>query len=162
MTTNLYAQCPICQEVFRRDGTGETLEEKNAYWALKAHMTAAHDDAMFWCPRQAESRLTTPGSKGAFWKTDGTCSYCGSLSPDQFFAAIEAGAEVGPTDKNYKAYVSGEGTPRTDGAAKFYYQHLDQAGRNRFIDLFNAKKMKIGEPGYFYVTPFFCAPVADP
>ena len=34
-----------------------------------------------------------------------TCSYCGSLRPDVFFAAVEAGAEIVPTDKSYKVYV---------------------------------------------------------
>lgn len=33
------------------------------------------------------------------------CSYCGSLSPEALFAAIEQGVELGPTDKNYKMYV---------------------------------------------------------
>lgn len=33
------------------------------------------------------------------------CSYCGSISPDELFAAIEAGAKLGPTDKSYKVYV---------------------------------------------------------
>jgi hypothetical protein len=34
-----------------------------------------------------------------------TCSYCGSITPEALFAAIEAGHEIGPTDKNYKLYV---------------------------------------------------------
>ena len=49
---------------------------------------------------------------------------------------------------------------------KFYFQHLDtQALRDRFIELHNAKKIKIGFPGHFYVRPFFCSaqpPAATP
>lgn len=34
------------------------------------------------------------------------CSYCGSMHPEDLFAAISDGAELGPTDKNYKVYVT--------------------------------------------------------
>lgn len=54
------------------------------------------------CPRQIDEMMAPVPSE---WREDGTCSYCGSMSPDQFFAAIEAGYELGPTDKNYKIYV---------------------------------------------------------
>lgn len=36
------------------------------------------------------------------------CSFCGSLPPDDFMAAVKAGAEIGPTDKSYKLYVKWE------------------------------------------------------
>lgn len=39
------------------------------------------------------------------WRTDGTCSYCGSISPEALFTAIAEGREIGPTDKNYKIYI---------------------------------------------------------
>lgn len=39
--------------------------------------------------------------------------------------------------------------------AKFYFQHLSPEQRAKFIELHNAKKLNIGEPGYFYSTPFF-------
>jgi hypothetical protein len=42
--------------------------------------------------------------------------------------------------------------------AKFYYQHLNSAQMDEFIALINAKKMRIGMPGHFYVLPFFCQP----
>lgn len=77
------------------------------------------------------------------------CSYCGSMSQTTFFAAIDGGAELGPTDKNYKVYVHG------DGFRKFYFQHLDDEGRSRFIALLNERKIKIGVPGHFYVLPYF-------
>jgi hypothetical protein len=138
------------------------------------------------------------------WRDDGTCSYCGSLSPEQFFAAIDAGCELGPTDKNYKVYVDRPdpraGEPTIYGSAnfkpeygdgwievtsenigtlptevmrpqigqwvqvsprsatrhdKFYFQHLNEDERTRFVELFNAKALNIGYPGHFYTLPFF-------
>jgi len=77
-----------------------------------------------------------------------TCSWCGSMHPDDFFAAIERGEEIGPTDKNYKAYVG-------DSVGKFYFQHLGDEQKKRFVELVNSKAMKIGYPGHFYVLPFF-------
>lgn len=86
------------------------------------------------------------------WLTDHTCSYCGSLSPDEFFRLVEAGAEVGPTDKGYKAYLNHQTLPFQ---AKFYFQHLSLEDRERFIQLYNSKEMKLGYPGYFYRLPYF-------
>jgi hypothetical protein len=41
--------------------------------------------------------------------------------------------------------------------AKFYYQHLSEAQRDEFVQLYNSKQMKVGYPGYFYRLPFFCS-----
>jgi len=175
-------------------------------------MDANTTAAAFRCPRRDESWMgrSKAGNLDSWGKFDGrsSCSYCGSISPDELFGAIEAGAEIGPTDKNYKVYVSlphpeagkpcvlssanfeqrGEGwvqitaenrgtlpldewqrknwddghwvqvAPRPPLAdAKFYFQHLGVEGQQRFIDLLNAKKMKLGYPGHFYRLPFFCA-----
>lgn len=112
----------------------------------------------FFCPRGAgpDSPFKAPMNGEATWREDGTCSYCGSLRPDAFFAAVEAGATVVPTDKSYKAYVRG-GT--LHGQSKVYFQHFDEADQNRFIGLVNDKRMAMGIPGHFYVLPFFCRPV---
>lgn len=137
------------------------------------------------CPRRAENWY---GSAPQFAKDDDldpeddTCGYCGSLNPDTFMARLETGdLELGPTDKNYKAYLRPiNGGPlfkhrtRTDGGGipwerrdewtykvsesawgKFYFQHLSEAQMRRFVELLNEKKLHIGEPGYFYRTPFF-------
>jgi hypothetical protein len=40
-----------------------------------------------------------------------SCSYCGSLHPDRFMELVRNGWIVGPTDKNYKAYLA---KPYTD------------------------------------------------
>ena len=106
----------------------------------------------FVCPRVAEATLPIQidHGKAAHWRHDGTCSYCGSITEKAFFAAVEAGQEIHPTDKSYKAYVM-------PGHDKFYFQHLSDAGRDRFIELANAKTMNLAYPDYFYTLPFFCA-----
>lgn len=157
------------------------------------------------CPRQVnEATMASQLAHQSHWEANGTCSYCGSISPDMLFKAIEDGCELGPTDKSYKVYVSlpepGAGKPwiystanyefkpgigqitkamfdQTDmpkawkstyvgqygqlepkGSiwhAKFYFQHFTEDECQRFIDLYNQKKMKIGYPGHFYRFPFF-------
>lgn len=61
------------------------------------------------CPQQGSATMGVQLAHQTQWENrDGgyiCCSYCGSLSPYEFFAAIERGNEVVPTDKNYKAYV---------------------------------------------------------
>ena len=109
------------------------------------------------CPRGEESPhgpLRAMSLKAHY--RDGRCSYCGSMSEDDFFAAVDAGAEIGPTDKNYKVYVNGAGHSH----AKFYFQHLSDAGRDKFIDAVNTKRMKFGYPGFLYVRPYFCEPAS--
>lgn len=39
--------------------------------------------------------------------------------------------------------------------AKFYFQHLNDEERKRFVELMNARVLTIGAPGYFYRLPFF-------
>lgn len=158
------------------------------------------------CPRgdEATMGIQLEHLKTSHWREDETCSYCGSLSPEALFRAIDEGCELGPTDKNYKVYVdrpdpdvgkpwiygsanflqSGPGwvevTPENMASLpqdtrhmlrpgewvlvepkqrmrqnKFYFQHLSVDERKRFIELLNAKALKIGYPGHFYVLPFF-------
>lgn len=112
--------CPECERVFRwgDDGDSALVDaqgeqwlscRENAFWKLTFHMQTAHPDAGFLCPRRDESAMGIM-QKGKDWwgRRDGhrACSYCGSLSPAEFFAAVDAGAEIGPTDKSYKAYVA--------------------------------------------------------
>lgn len=100
------------------------------------------------CPRRAEAFVQVDKGPDR-WGADKTCNYCGSLHPDEFMRRAEAGEELGPTDKNYKVYMSGS------GSGKFYFQHLSEEQKRRFVDLLNEKKLKIGYPGRFYVAPFF-------
>lgn len=67
------------------------------------------------CPRHEDHMFPNVVDS---WRPDGTCSFCGSMSPEKLFAAIEAGKEITPTDKSYKIYV--------DGSQKFYFQHLSK------------------------------------
>lgn len=117
-------------------------------------------DGKFWCPRRAEGGMYAGPDE---WQhreqmadglVDEHCSYCGSLRPEKFLELVKAAWEVGPTDKNYKAYLS---APDSHKDTKFYFQHLNTEQRHEFIDLYNSKKMKVGYPGYFYRKPFFVA-----
>ena len=200
-----FQRCPHCSAEFRAPPGEKLTVETNAFLQLDRHVQATHPEMLFTCRRQLESPMgIRKGENRCFWTGDNTCSYCGSISPDVFFQAIEDGCELGPTDKNYKVYVDlVEPTPdaervvssanfRPEGGEylamtpelaarfpehadsafiqigrrgpvrheKFYFQHLDEAGRDRFIELYNAGRMKLGEPGHFYQLPFFCTPAA--
>lgn len=95
------------------------------------------------------------------------CSYCGSVSGDSFMAFVRAGGEVGPTDKNYKAYLhdtkddSGLTVRVKAPGMKFYFQHLSEEQKMEFIGLLNARAVKIGYPGHFYRLPYFCQRVSE-
>lgn len=152
------------------------------------------------CPVSAEQHANIK----TYWREDGTCSYCGSISSDLFFQCIETGCEVIPTDKNYKVYVKianpKVGEPRIVASAnfkpndnyelvttenisnypipiayrndyigkwiqldkepeltqvKFYFEHLSEEDKQKFVALLNKKNIKLGYPGHFYVLPYF-------
>lgn len=112
----------------------------------------------FVCPRRRETfRPTTRPWHLDYWRDDRTCSYCGSMHPDDFMDGARAGWEIGPTDKNYKAYMA----LRTDSdhgyTSKVYFQHLSREDREEFADLLNLGKLNVGYPGQFYRRPFFLA-----
>jgi hypothetical protein len=106
------------------------------------------------CPRRGEN----PGPWSFLPEYDawagGRCSYCGSLNPGEFMRRAEIGERLIPTDKNYKVYIG--------ATEKFYFQHLSIEQRKAFIDLLNSRKLSIGEPGHFYVLPFFMQRAASP
>jgi hypothetical protein len=123
--------------------------------------------------------VRNPGG-GMIGDNERTCSYCGSMHPDDFMAIAAAGtAELGPTDKSYKVYVEHDGFH-----GKFYFQHLSEDQRREFVDVYNARPkrlysdteyepgtfgrpkftlapgcpetgMAVGYPGHFYRLPFF-------
>lgn len=133
----------------------------------EAAVRALKPEATFNCPRRREQGMLNPDDPAHLfdhWREHAhlapgarSCSYCGSVHPDDFMQAVRAGVEVGPTDKNYKAYMTGPGFDH----AKFYYQHLSVEQRGKFVQMINDKTMKIGEPGYFYTLPFFAVPAED-
>lgn len=47
-----------------------------------------------------------------------SCSFCGSLNPDRFMELVREGWIVGPTDKNYKAYLDRPATEAEKQAAR--------------------------------------------
>lgn len=107
MTTGkMKLTCPHCDEVFvgEVDPHPRRLEE-NAYQSRHKHVVESHKDVLSMCPRRGEVFMAGHRVAEDYWHRDGTCSYCGSLSPEKFFEAIEAGYEIGPTDKSYKVYV---------------------------------------------------------
>jgi len=95
------------------------------------------------------------------------CSYCGSMQPEVILEGIERELfELGPTDKNYKVYISrittnGANVSSSTHVGKFYFQHFDAEQRRRFIELWNQWRIVFGHPGYFYVTPYFAQIVAN-
>ncbi len=201
------AASPLGVKAGGTPGCGE-----NAFWKLHGHIAAAHPSEGFDCPRSGESaRLLRKEHRDHWFMRDGyrSCSYCGSMHPEDLFAAIDAGtAAISGTDKNYKIYVDmpakmggkaiysscSHETPGytllttelcdqhgLDSYArehyvgswvkiedrspkvhlKFYYQHLDEAGQDRFIEAFNAKKLKLNSFG-LYVAPYFARKVGKP
>ena len=114
------------------------------------------------CPRRAENmfpQVMYPSEDT--WEKRGEvshCSYCGSMDPVEVLQFMHEGCSLGPTDKNYKVYVS-----HGFVSSKFYFQHFDKPQMDEFINIVNGEypnepKFKIDYPGYFYVLPYFCKP----
>lgn len=58
------------------------------------------------CPRQTnEAVMRVQKEHRSHWTDDGRCSYCGSISNDDFMLHVESGCTVTPTDKTYKVYI---------------------------------------------------------
>ena len=79
------------------------------------------------------------------------CSFCGSMHPADFLAAIEQHDEIGPTDKSYKFYVDAH-------SGKFYTQHLSEEQGWKFDQLWRERKINWGYPGAPYVPLFIPGP----
>lgn len=84
------------------------------------------------CPRRDEIDQRAEAGTPDHWRSDRTCSYCGSLHPDDFMRRVSAGETIGTTTKTYKAYLDAPW-------AKFYFQHLSVEQRQEFVRLLNAK-----------------------
>lgn len=108
------------------------------------------------CPRAAEngdlSMLRPPFNGEMVWRVDDTCSYCGSLNGDILMARIEAGTiRLKGSDKNYKIYVEATEGSEPLSAIKFYFQHLSEVQKIRFVELWNEKRIIHS----MYVMPYF-------
>lgn len=126
---------------------------------------------LFWRGKSAKPQDRFEKGHGLVGQRRG-CSYCGSMPPDEFMDAVRGGVELGTTTKSYKVYVA-------HMKGKFYFQHLSEAQRREFVDLYNARPkqtfdpetlavaqiegsgMVLGYPGYFPVRPFFMRPLED-
>jgi len=91
----------------------------------------------FMCASRQQGPSNFPGPDR--WRTepngDRTCSYCGSLHPDDFAAILEGyskgepGFRFGTTDKAYKRYGNRPGVQNAGhGGIKFYTWHLPPEG----------------------------------
>jgi hypothetical protein len=109
--------------------------------------TAMQSAELFHCARRSEPFIVEPAED--YWRCDRTCSYCGSMHPEDMLSGIALGMKVVPTDKTYKVYVGDN--------LKFYFQHFNEEQQNTFIEMLNSQRVTIGYPERFYVTPYFMA-----
>ena len=78
------------------------------------------------------------------------CKYCGSAHPDDFMQAVSNHqTTIGTTDKTYKVYVTN--LP----SIKFYFHHLSEEQKQRFVDIYNSRQIKYQFDIPFSVLPFF-------
>jgi hypothetical protein len=146
---NTQFQCPTCKLVLKGEANPRTVAE-NAYVQLLAHFRNVHAGTGHTCGRRIEGfgfADDVPDSD-FFRSDDNTCSYCGSISAEEFFKRVDAGEEITPTDKSYKAYIGNDNT-------KFYFQHLSDGDKRLFIEYLNNHRFDIAVPGYFYTRPYF-------
>lgn len=73
-----------------------------------------------------------------------SCSFCGSMHPEDFLKAVKDHEEIGPTDKSYKFYVDNH-------RGKFYTQHLSPEQGDQLRELIDGRKVNWGFPGRPYV-----------
>lgn len=140
-----HEKCPFCPQEFEGAVMPATAGE-NAFLRCRTHVWMRHSDKLFRC---GQYHVGSTETKNDFWRYDGKCSYCGSITQEVFFAEVEANAVLTPTDKNYKVYVGDN--------KEFKFTHLDDAGKTRFIEMYNADKFNMPH-GKFYVQPFFARP----
>jgi hypothetical protein len=113
------------------------MNEEDVFWGR-----CSHDSYKF--SEKSSFRFKKP-----FWRKENTCSHCGGMRPSIALKAIREGAEVVPTDKNYKIYVEGVNLPGCP-ANKCYLNHFSESQAVEFVLLWHNKKMNIAYPGSFY------------
>lgn len=108
------------------------------------------------CPQHQRGPFAYPETDE--WSEDGTCSYCGSMNPDKFMELLEANSvTLTPTDKPTKVYVNmGDGPGKVH---KMYFVHMSEEQQRRFVYMYNARMLRLREPGYFYALPYFMGTV---
>jgi hypothetical protein len=65
---------------------------ENAHWKLTFHIKQAHPGHGFYCGRRREGSILRDDTKDYWHKRNGyrACGYCGSMHPEDLFAAVEA------------------------------------------------------------------------
>jgi hypothetical protein len=111
------------------------------------------------CPRRMKEFGSWEKIEGLdSWRTDKTCSFCGSLDPTVLLELMKTGnVKLGPTDKSYKVYAFNDDM----GQKKVYFQHFSEQQARTFVDLYNLKPRPfvMEYPGYFYQYPYFMGSV---
>lgn len=114
---------------------------KNIRWFIIIKIRRFKSAGLQRCPRRDEMlsfNRIQPGAdpkKPDHWNImpngDLTCSYCGSLHPDDFYNKVVAARapdskiNIEQSDKRYKIYVSEEGIRNAkEGGIKFYTPHI--------------------------------------
>lgn len=109
----------------------------------------------FKCPRMQEVPVHMQMNFDAVWRPDRSCSFCGSMNPDDFMSRLEdRSVELEVTTKDYKVYVRTLDASRPT-PIKFYFQHLSPEQQRRFVELANEKKLIFSGGIPFTVLPFF-------
>lgn len=94
--------------------------------------------------------ILTPTDKNykAYVKNDGGAPFKQTYRTDQ-------PSKPGEIMKDPMDQVQWVWSTREMNETKFYFEHLSEEQRVLFVELLNAKKIKVDVPGYFYRLPFF-------
>lgn len=131
-----FKKCQHCDLELRGEVDPRTADE-NVHVLMNRHMISEHKDKLFLCPRRAESHLSSLAGEGDYWDVmpngDRTCSYCGSLSEDDFVDIMQSyvdgveGFSFERSTKSYKTYAKRPGVSNAgSGGIKFYHMHVDK------------------------------------
>lgn len=135
--TNHPLKCSICEKSFawgededsaivdRQEEHRNSCRE-NAHWKLTFHFHEEHSEHLINC-----------NGADAYWQVepngDKTCSYCGSLSEEDFIDILshyvegDEGYEFEPSTKSYKHYARRPNVVNAgQGGIKFYTNHIDR------------------------------------
>lgn len=126
----VYSSGPLCEQ--------HDAELREWSSALSQHLTAetGGPTPVPLCPRRREGLVPSFApdvdhyefGHGLISQTHAvkSCSYCGSMNPDDFVQAVIDGVPYHWSDKRYKVYVT-----LPSGEAKFYTMHLTDEHRDR-------------------------------
>ena len=73
-----------------------------------------------------------------FWTEAGRCTYCGSISPEEFFKLVEDGFSIRLDRVNKSFNFTGN-----KSHIVFHHSHLDDDQRDRLTKLYNEKRITV-------------------